>query len=166
LLRSGDCAIKSLDCFLGPPGKHIAGGLKSKHEAVQTLQQSIVQFPRNASPLAEARPQRRIELPRQMSQAKLIHRPRQEEKSTDAGSSKPNRLKPGRSNAEIQRGAFFVPSTIVIAGDYPKPVVSGPKIVIKGLAPRPGFSPVLIMTLKFVAEEHLSWNLETQRCVI
>src|SRR5262249_27659926 len=53
LLSSRDRTIESLQCFVRPLLEHVAGGLNLEHQSMQTLKQTIVQFPRDTCALAD-----------------------------------------------------------------------------------------------------------------
>src|SRR5262252_5704345 len=53
LLSSHDRTIESLQCFVRSLLEHVAGCLKLKHQSMQTLKQTIVQFPRDTCALVD-----------------------------------------------------------------------------------------------------------------
>src|SRR5580658_2228081 len=116
--------------------KQVRSCLKTQQQSIETLQQSIVQVSRDPRPLADARFQRHVELPLQMLKTKLIERPQQQNRNSHARNAEPDRLVPGRRDAEVQSCSFFVPDAVVVAGDHSKAIVAGSKPRIKSFATR------------------------------
>src|SRR5712691_11264437 len=70
--------VERLNGFGGiAPGKHGPHRLQAEHQSLKTLQQRIVQVPRDARPLIDALFQTHIELLRQLPQPQLIEPPKQ-----------------------------------------------------------------------------------------
>src|SRR5262249_1503927 len=53
LLSSHDRTIESLQCFVRSLLEHVAGCLKLKHQSMQALKQTVVQFPRDTCALVD-----------------------------------------------------------------------------------------------------------------
>src|SRR5271169_3047630 len=127
-----DRAVESLFSFLRTRRKQLGNRLKTEQQSVKSLQQSIMQIPRDAGPLADALFQTHVELVRHLPEAEPIERPQRYPKNCYAGEAEPIRLVPGWHNAEIQGGACLIPDAVVIARDYAEAVVAGSEIVVEG----------------------------------
>ncbi len=72
---------------------------------------------------------------RNLPHSKTVDRPYDEDHDNGAQKPKPDRLEPGRRDAEVQSGSRFVPDAVVVARDDLKPIISGTKIAVESLAP-------------------------------
>ena len=133
---------------------------------MKTLQQRIVQVPRDARPLIDALFQTHIELLRQLPQPQLIKRSERCQKSGHTQRSKPNRLVVGRSNGEIQERPRLVPHAAVIAGDDAEAVLAWRKIGVERLPTIAGVLPIAIPAFQLVAKEHLFRRDQAERRIV
>ena len=60
-------------------GQQVARALKAEHQSLKTLQQRIVQFPRDARPLVDAFLQAQIEIVRDLPHTEPIQRPNKDQ---------------------------------------------------------------------------------------
>ena len=97
---------------------------------MKTLQQRIMQVPRDARPLADALFQAYVEPVRQLTHSELIKRPEQHHKSRRAAQAEPDRLVVRRRDGKIQKRARLVPHTAVIARRHAKRVLARPEVRI------------------------------------
>src|SRR5215472_9232968 len=108
---------------------------------MQTLQQSVVQFPRDSSAFVNPRFHAYRELPSQLKNTKPIDGPQQERKRSRAYRAKPASLIPGGGDSEIDRRSALIPYAVIVACDYAKAIRAWGQVGVKRLAANPGFLP-------------------------
>src|ERR1700756_4750088 len=91
LLRLSDRIVQRPLGFIWSPQHQVASCLKLEHQSMETLQQSIVQFSRDACAFVDTRFDLHAELPFQLLDAELIKRPQQQNKASHARDTEPDR---------------------------------------------------------------------------
>ena len=125
-----------------------------------------MKFPRDAGPLADARVECPIELPRQLRDAPLIRRPQQRGEAERHHRLKPTGLVKRRRNREFQRGAGLVPHAVVVARDHAEAIKARTQIRILHLPVVDDLLPVGVLSFEQVTEAHLLGRDQAQRRVI
>ena len=80
-----ECAVQSLLGFSWSVREVYSGRLEAEQKALKTLQQSVMQFARNACALAHSRLHGHVELVRELTDTKSISRPEQEQEKNQNG---------------------------------------------------------------------------------
>jgi ParB-like chromosome segregation protein Spo0J len=97
-----DRGIELLFRLLGTGRKQAGSGLQVEQQSMKTLQQRIVQVPRDSRPLADTLFQSYVELSRQSMESQLIEHPKKADASRSAQKQKCRRLVEGRQDSELQ----------------------------------------------------------------
>src|SRR4029077_2566665 len=89
LLRLGNGPIENLNCLCRAPGKQAASRLQSKQQAVERLQQGIVEVPCDACALADALFQTHIELLGEVIQTVAVNGPHRKKNQSHTSAPEP-----------------------------------------------------------------------------
>src|SRR6266853_4454064 len=119
---------------------------------MKTLQQRIVQIPRNPRPLADPLFHADIKLMRQLTDMELIQHPKYSQKSGDARQSKPVSLIEGRGDVQSDRSFWPVPQPRAVAGDKPESIRAGPKVRVNGFSRCNRLAPATVETFKEISK--------------
>src|SRR5580692_563019 len=93
-----------------------------------------------------------IQPPGDLAHAQAKSHPNSQKRNADAQHAEPRRLVPRRRDDEIQTCAFFVPDTVIVAGDYVEAVLPRAQIGIERLAARSRILPAGIAPFELVAK--------------
>src|SRR5882724_13091973 len=119
---------------------------------MKTLQQRIVQVPRDACALADAIFQTHVELLRHLTEPELIKRAEQCQKSGHARHAEPPCLPKRRIDFERNRSLGIIPLPIAIACDYTEPVRAWAQICVDSFPGCAWLCPGLIEPVQPVHE--------------
>src|SRR6266403_6085070 len=159
--------VERLNGFGGSaPGKHVPHRLQAEHQSLKTLQQRIVQVPRDARPLIDALFQTHIELLCQLPQPQLIESPKQCHKRRYTRQAEPRGLVVCRGYGKIQERSGFIPHTAVIASHDAEAVVARREIRIERLTASASVLPIAVPALQLVTKKDLFRRDEAERGVI
>src|SRR5262245_3134375 len=84
----------------------------------------------------------------------------------DAEEKKLSGLVKRRQNAKFQCGAFFVPQSVVVAGDHVRAKAPWRQAGIESLPSRPGILPLVIDAVEPVSKQHTLRNGKAQGGII
>src|SRR5882724_5957456 len=119
---------------------------------MKTLQQRIVQVPRDACALADAIFQTHVELLRHLTEPELIKSPEQCQKSGHARHAEPPCLPKRRIDFERNRSLGIIPLPIAIAGNYAEPVRAWAQICVDSFPGCGRLTPATVETVKRVSK--------------
>ena len=114
-----------------------------------------MQLAGDAQPLVYATVQLRVEVARDLAQAKLVQTPEHGQKGGRARRVEPRGLVIGRRDGELQCVAGFVPDAAVVRSDHTEAEPARRKIRVKCLSAIAGVLPIVIVALKLVLETDL-----------
>src|ERR1700733_3500896 len=97
----------------------------------------------------------------QLLHSESIQPPKECQKRSYAQRAEPNRLVPGGRDDEVQQCAGVIPNAMAVACSHSKTVVSGFKVGIEGLPPRPSILPFPVPVLQHVAEANFLGDRKT-----
>src|SRR5271166_4220684 len=117
-----DCASECFLGFVGARREQVISSLKMEQQPVKTLQQGVVQIPRDAGALVDALLQAHVELVSQLTEAESMKRQEQYQKRGHARHAEPRGLVVRRVDGEIQECALLVPYTTIIASHHSETV--------------------------------------------
>ena len=123
---------------------------------METLQQRVVQLPRNAGALAHSRVERHLETVMQLPDPDPVASPEQPQSTRRAERTEPGGLVVRWRDRELQHVALFVPHTAVVGGDDAEPVRAWTQIRILHVALVDDLSPVAVLPVQSVLEADLS----------
>src|SRR6266850_175716 len=129
--------------------------LHAEHQSLKTLQQRIVQIPRDARPLIDALFQTHIELLCQLPQPQLIASPKQCHKRRYTRQAEPRGLVVCRGYGKIQERSGFIPHTAVIASHDAEAVVARREIRIERLTAVASVLPIAVPAFQLVTKKDL-----------
>src|SRR5271157_5617971 len=90
-------------------------------------------------------------LRRELANAELISRPKQEQKNNRANTAEPPRAPPGGKDLDAKAYPFFVPDAAIVAALYAKEILTGrERGVRRESVVTVGFNPVFVQTHQFV----------------
>ena len=119
---------------------------------MKTLQQGVMQFPRDALAFPETRIHGRPYSLGGLPQPHLIKQVQECHCREHAESEEPLRLVKGRSDIEVQHSAVLVPNPIIVAGDHVKSKTPWRQTGIESLPSRSSILPFFIDAIEHVAE--------------
>src|ERR1700722_1034895 len=105
-----------------------------QHQALKTLQQSVVKFAGDASAFGEALLVLKIEARGDLLEVTLIGEPDDDAGKQSGEKEKPFGLIKLRNDIDGQGGAGFAPDAVAIGGDDAEGVRAGTKIGVDGVA--------------------------------
>src|SRR5882724_13039081 len=119
---------------------------------MKTLQQRIVQVPRDACALADAIFQTHVELLRHLTEPELIKSPEQCQKSGHARHAEPPCLPKCRIDFERNRSLGIIPLPIAVACDHTEPVRAWAQICVDSFPGSGWLTPTTVETVKKISK--------------
>src|SRR5260370_26121405 len=129
---------------------------------MKSLQQGVMQFPRDALAFPETRFHGRPHSLGCLPQPHLIKHVQECHCREDAEREEPPRLVKGRSDIEVQPSTGLVPNAIIVAADREKAEMPRRQAGIESLPSRSSIPPVFIDTTEHVTEQNALWNGDSQ----
>ena len=127
--------------------------LKAKQQPVETLQQGVVQLPRNAGALADSRFERHLEPATQLPDPDPVPNPEQTQSTRRAERAELDGLVIRWRDGEIQPRARLVAHTAVVGGHHAKAIGPGRQVGVERVAAIAG--RIVVVPFQLVAEPDL-----------
>src|SRR6185369_4805326 len=146
--------------------KDIRNGLEPEEQALKTLQQRVVQFPRDACALVDPHLQGPIELMSKLTHTELIGNEEKAQEGNDAQHAKRDSLVERRGDVPFQHCAFFVPDATVVGSNNAEPISAWAKVGVVRMTRINRHSPIRVLALQFHTNLNLFRRDETQHRIV
>ena len=133
-------------------------GVKSKNQALNALQERVMQFARNALSLTQTLFRPRANFSGHLAHSQEVKQPQDNDKRASAESREPECLEKCRCHTKVYRCAGFIPDTVVVARRYVEAIFARLEVAVKRLTTGLGFLPVRVVSLQLVTKQHLLRN--------
>src|SRR5262249_14241691 len=129
---------------------------------LKTLQQRVVQLPRDACPLGKPLFKTNLEQLSQLTHSQAVHEQRRQSGANYTAQLKPPGLPKRGLNFEPDHSLRTVPQPIAVAGDNTESIRPYAKIVVRGFPACRWFTPSTVKAVQTVSISHALRIAETQ----